>query len=146
MPLRPTRLAIAAAWSVLAALGLFLPGRVFPALGPIITTAAHVVFFTGFAGLWAWALPRFAVYIVIAAVFVAVGTEGFQMEIVPGRGLETRDLWADFVGIGLGWGLARLWRRRRMNRAYRPRRRRSATPPRTGAARTRQGAGSSVHA
>lgn len=146
MPVHTKRLALAAAWSVLTALGVFLPGRVFPALGPVVTTAAHVVFFIGLAGLWAWALPRFAVYVIIAAVFVAVGTEAFQMEIVPGRGLETRDLWADLVGIGIGWGLARLWRRRRMNRPSPPRRRRSATSPRTGAARTRQGAGSSVHA
>ena len=146
MPVHPTRLAVAASWTALVALGLFLPGRVFPELSPTVETMAHVVLFTGLVGFWAWAAPRLAVFVLVAAVFVAVGTEAFQATIVPGRGVETRDLWADFAGIALGWTLATVWRRRRHRRVYGPYRRPARRRPRTAAERTRRDADSSVHA
>ena len=127
-------LVLAVAWTVLLGLGLLLPGRAFPAPAPGATTVAHVVLFAGLVGLWARALPRLALAVVVAAVFVAVGTEAFQAEIVPGRGVETRDLWANFAGIGLGWALAALWRRHRRRQPRRP-----ASPrPRTAEASPRR--------
>ena len=147
MPLRPARLAIAAAWTALVLVGLFLPGRFLPAPGPGLTTLAHFVFFAGLAGLWSWAAPRLSVLVLVVAVFVAVGTEAVQAEVVPGRGVQTRDLWADFAGIALGWTLAKLWRRRRTRLAAGSRRRPAPrTRPRTDAEPVRRAAGSSVHA
>lgn len=134
-------LVLAVAWTVVVGLGLFLPGRAFPAPAPGATTVAHVVLFAGLVGLWARALPRLTLLVVVVAVFAAVGSEAFQAEVVPGRGVETRDLWANFAGIGLGWALAALWRRRRRlpRRPARPR-------PRTAGASPRRDAGTRVHA
>ena len=147
MPLRPARLAIAVAWTALVLAGLFLPGRFLPGPGPVLTTLAHFVFFAGLVGLWSWAVPRLSVLFLVLGVFVAVGTEAFQAEVVPGRGVETRDLWADFVGIGLGWALAKLWRRRRTRLAAASHRRPAPrSRPRTDGEPARRAAGSSVHA
>ena len=146
MPVHTTRLAVAAAWTALLALGLFLPGRFIPDPDPALTTAAHVVLFAGLVGLWVWAAPRLAVVVLVVAVFVAVGTEAFQAEVVPGRGVETRDLWADFAGIAVGWGLAAVWKRHRRRRVYGPPRRPATPRSRTGGARSRRDVGSSVHA
>ena len=135
-------LVLAVGWTALVGLGLFLPGRAIPTPAPGATTVAHVVLFAGLVGLWSRAFPRLTLLVVVAAVFVAVGTEAVQAEVVPGRGVETRDLWANFAGIGLGWALVALWRRHRRRRPRRPARPR----PRTAEASPRRDVGTRVHA
>ena len=100
------RLGLAVLWTAAAAAGLFLPGRAVPDVGPALTTAAHVTFFAGFVALWAWALPRRMPLVIGGALTLAVGTEVFQAEAVPGRDGQFEDLWADLSGIALGSGLA----------------------------------------
>lgn len=150
MPVRPVRLATAVAWTLLATAGVFLPGRAIPAPSPALATLAHVVLFAGLVALWAYAVPRLTGVVVVAAVFVAVGTEAVQFEVIPGRGYQVRDLWANFVGIGLGWAAAAWWHRRRsrLPRYRKPRRRGRPAPPtpRTNGAKTRRDVDSSVHA
>ena len=145
MSVRSIRLVIAALWTLVTLAGVF-----YPIGSPSLSVLVHVVLFAGLAGLWAWTFPRLALLAVVVAVFVAVGTEAVQLEIVAGRGIQTRDLWADFAGILLGWGAAMFWHRRR-SRLPRYRRRRyrgrpAPSSPRTNAVVPRRSVGSSVHA
>ena len=100
---RRIHFALAAVWTALIAVGLFFPGRLIQEPDPTLTTLAHAIFFAGFVALWSRAAPRLLVAVVIAAVFLAAGTEALQSEIVPGRGAQTQDLWADLAGIVVGW-------------------------------------------
>lgn len=138
-------LVLAIGWTLVLGLGLLLPGRVFPAPPPGATTAVHVVLFAGLVGLWGWAVPRATILVVVVAVFVAVGSEAFQAEIVPGRGVETRDLWADFAGIVIGWGIA-VWHRRHQRRWPRSERGGASRRPRTASTQPQRDVDSSVHA
>ena len=151
MPVRTVRLVIAAVWTVVVLAGLFLPGRLFPDFSPGVSFLVHVALFAGLTGLWGWVVPRLVMLVVVIAVFVAVGAEGIQLDIVPGRGIQTLDLWADFVGIAAGWLAVGLWKRHRsrLPRYAAPRYRRRPAPtatPRNGSVQTPRDVGSSVHA
>ena len=109
------RLRRAAVWTAAAAAVLVVPGLVAPdppAAVAVLTAVVHLAVFAGVVVLWARTVPRLRPLVLVAAVFAAVVVQAVQAEAASGWALQTRLLWADVVGIGLGWALDRAYRRR----------------------------------
>ena len=115
MPRVHDRLHRAALWTVAAAAVLVVPGLVAPDppdAVAVLNAAVHVAVFAALVVLWSRTVPRLRPVVLVAAVFAAVAVQAVQAEAAFGWSLQTRLLWADVVGIGLGWAVDRAYRRR----------------------------------
>lgn len=100
----------AAAAAVLLVSGLVAPDP--PAALAVLVAAVHAAVFAGLVVLWSRAVPRLRPVVLVAAVFAAVVVQAAQADAASGWALQTRLLWADAVGIAVGWALDRAYRRR----------------------------------
>lgn len=119
------RIRRAAVWTgggvaVLVILGWLAPAP--PAVLAVGIAVVHAVVFAGLVTLWSRALPRLRPVVLVSAVFAAVGVAAVLADPGPGWVTQTRALWADLAGIGLGWAVDRVYRRRPLPEVRLPRR------------------------
>ena len=103
--LRTARLA-AGVWTLGVLVALSIPGVFLPEVRDGLPALLHATFFAGLGFLWTLAIPKHVGAVALGLLAMTVGTELWQLEIIPDRSAQWGDVAADVVGLAIGLAMA----------------------------------------